>query len=176
MAGHNKWSQIKNKKAATDAKKSKTFGTCAKLITLESKRVGGNVEDPSLRSAIERARAVNMPKENIERAIQKGKSGTADMLLRVTYETYGPGGCAILIDTVTDNRNRTSQELRHLLAGLGYALAEPGSASWAFKKMGGVWEPTTNISLSDENEKALEKLLESLDEHDDVENVFVNVA
>ena len=176
MAGHNKWSQIKHKKAATDAKRSQVFSKYSKLISIEAKRAGGRVDDPGLRAVIERARAVDMPKENIERAIQKGNSGTGDDLERVTYETYGPGGSAILIETVTDSRNRTAQELRHLLSSLGYALAEPGSAAWAFKKIGASWEPTTTTPLSENDEKGLEELLTALDEHDDVEDVFTNAA
>lgn len=176
MAGHNKWSQIKHKKAATDAKRSQVFSKFSKLISIESKRAGGRVDDPGLRAVIERARAVDMPKENIERAVLKGTSGTGSDLERVTYETYGPGGCAILIEAVTDSRNRTAQEFRHLLSELGYALAEPGSASWAFKKSGSVWEASTTVPLTIDDERALETMLTALDEHDDVEEVFTNAA
>ena len=177
MSGHNKWSQIKHKKAATDAKRSREFGKLAKFIAAESRRVDGNFDSPSLRTAIDRARAANMPKENIERAVERGKSGIGDALEHVLYETYGPGGVAILIDAVTDNRNRTGQELRHLLSELGYALATPGSASWAFTKdTSGGWVAQTEITLSEEDDTALTTLLERLDDHDDVEEVFTNVS
>lgn len=174
MAGHNKWSQIKHKKAATDAKRSRVFSKYAKLIALESKRARGDVNDPGLRTVIERARGVDMPKDNIERAVSRGLSGSGEELFRITYETYGPGGVGILIDAVTDNKNRTSQELRHLLSELGYALAEPGSASWAFKKVGDRWEVVTSVPLPPSDEAALVTLLETLDDHDDVEEVYTN--
>ncbi len=174
MAGHNKWSQIKHKKAATDAKRSRIFSKYAKLIALESKRAKGDVNDPGLRAVIERARGVDMPKDNIERAVSRGTSGSGEELFRITYETYGPGGVGILIDTVTDNKNRTSQELRHLLSELGYALAEPGSASWAFKKSGDRWEVVTRVPIASQDESALMELLEKLDDHDDVEEVYTN--
>jgi YebC/PmpR family DNA-binding regulatory protein len=177
MSGHNKWSQIKHKKAATDAKRSREFGKLARLLAAESKRVDGDTNNPSLRTAIDRARAANMPKENIERAVERGKSGTGDALEHVLYETYGPGGVAILIDAVTDNRNRTGQELRHLLSELGYALAAPGSASWAFTKdTNGGWTAQTETTLNEEDEAFLTTLLEHLDEHDDVEEVFTNAS
>jgi YebC/PmpR family DNA-binding regulatory protein len=176
MAGHNKWSQIKHKKAATDAKRSRIFGKYAKLIALESKRASGDVNDPGLRAVIDRARSVDMPKDNIERAIARGTSGSGEELFRITYETYGPGGVGILIDTVTDNKNRTSQELRHLLSEMGYALAEPGSASWAFKKTGTSWDVVTSIPFPQQEEAALMLLLEKLDDHDDVEEVYTNAA
>lgn len=176
MAGHNKWSQIKHKKAATDAKRSRIFGKYAKLIALESKRARGDLNDPGLRAVIERARSVDMPKDNIERAVSRGKSGGGEELFRITYETYGPGGIGILINTVTDSKNRTSQELRHLLSELGYALAEPGSAAWAFKKVGEEWEVVTSLPLPPSDEPALLELLEKLDDHDDVEEVYANAS
>ena len=175
MSGHNKWTQIKHKKAATDARKSREFGKLARLIAAEAKHADGSTQSPGLRTAIERARAINMPKENIERAIERGASGGTNPLEHVLYETYGPGGAAVLTDAITDNRNRTGQELRHLLSELGYALATPGSASWAFKKnTTGLWEAQNEIILSKDDEEKLEALLEALNEHDDVEEVFTN--
>lgn len=177
MAGHNKWSQIKHKKAVTDARRSREFGKLAKLISSEAKKLNGAAESPGLRTAIERARAINMPKENIERAVEKGRSGGGEALEHILYETYGPGGSAILIRAVTDNRNRTGQEFRFLLSELGYALATPGSASWAFtKNSDGSFTASTTITLSPEDEAALTMLLETLDEHDDVDEVFTNAT
>ena len=115
MAGHSKWAQIKHKKAATDAAKSREFSRFSRLITLEAKRSGGNLSSPSLLSAIERAKGVNMPKDNIERAVQKGISKDAGELDQVAYEFYGPGGVAVIVLAVTDNKNRTTQEIKHLL-------------------------------------------------------------
>lgn len=177
MAGHNKWSQIKHKKAVTDARRSREFGKLAKLISAEAKKLNGAPESPGLRTAVERARAINMPKENIERAVEKGKSGGGEALEYILYETYGPGGSAILIRAVTDNRNRTGQEIRFLLSELGYALAAPGSASWAFtKNSDGSFTASTTATLSPEDDSALTMLLETLDEHDDVDEVFTNAT
>ncbi|MBP9749956.1 MAG: YebC/PmpR family DNA-binding transcriptional regulator [Candidatus Pacebacteria bacterium] len=174
MSGHSKWSTIKHKKAAADAKKGKEFSKLAKLIIVESKACGGDASSPSLKAIIEKAKAANMPKENIERAVAKGKGSDAGSLLSITYELYGPGGIAILAETLTDNNNRTNQELKHLLSKLGYQLAEPGAASWAFRKEQGAWIPTVLIPVSDEDVDGLEKLVEALEEHDDVQDVYTN--
>src|SRR5690606_5346326 len=131
---HNKWSKVKHKKAAADATKSKVFSKLVRLIQVEARRSGGNMSDPGLVAAIERAKRENMPKENIERAVEKGAGGDTATLERITYEAYGPGGAAILIDTLTDNRNRTAAEIKHLLTTLGITLATPGAAQWAFER------------------------------------------
>src|SRR3989344_2427014 len=115
MSGHNKWSKIKHKKAASDAVKSRVFSKFARLISVESKKVKGDINAPGLRLAIERAKKENMPGDNIERAVAKGKSDTGTSLEKVIFETYGPGGVALLIEGLTDNNNRTSQEIKHLL-------------------------------------------------------------
>ncbi len=174
MSGHSKWSTIKHKKAAADAKKGKEFSKFAKLIIVESKACNGDISSPSLKAIIEKAKAANMPKENIERAVAKGKGADTASMLSITYELYGPGGVAILADTLTDNNNRTNQELKHLLGKLGYQLAEPGAASWAFRKEQGVWTPTTLIPVSDDDAERLETLVEALEEHDDVQEVYTN--
>lgn len=177
MSGHNKWSKIKHKKAATDAARSKVFGKMARLIALESKKANGDVSSPGLRTAIESARAVNMPNDNIDRAVAKGTSAETAALEAVTYEMYGPGGTAVLIDLLTDNRNRTAAEIRHLLSKLGgYELATPGSAAWAFNKTPESCEPTTTVDISDEDGEKLESLMEALDEHDDVQEVYTNAS
>src|SRR5690606_35861810 len=134
MAGHNKWSKIKNKKAVTDAAKSKIFSKMAKLISTASKEARGDTSSPVLRAAIEKAREYNMPSDNIERAIKKGTGAGAENFESITYEAYGPGGCAIVIETLTDNRNRTAAEVKHLLSKHGIALAGIGAATWAFEK------------------------------------------
>jgi Uncharacterized conserved protein len=115
-----------------------------------------------------------MPKDNIARAVAKGAGGDATDTEKIVYEMYGPGGVAILISTLTDNRNRTNQELKHLVSKLGYQTAEPGAAAWAFALENGEYTPTTTIPLSSEDSTALEALVEALLEHDDVDNVFVN--
>jgi YebC/PmpR family DNA-binding regulatory protein len=174
MSGHNKWSQIQHKKAKTDAQKSKVFSKFAKLITDAARKAKGNKEDPSLRSAMEKARSFNMPNENIERAIKKATEAGASQMENIVYESYGPGGCAIMIEALTDNKNKAVQEVKAVLAKHGFSLANPGSASWAFKKEGMEWKPTTTIPLGDEDVLLLEKLIEELEDCDEVQEVFTN--
>lgn len=174
MSGHNKWSKIKHKKAASDAQKSKEFGRLAKLIAVEAKAAGGDVNSPGLKAAIDKAKAANMPKDNIERAVQKGSSADSAAMTAITYELYGPGGVAILVDTLTDNNNRTNQELKHLVSKLGYQIAEPGSASWAFTKENREWVATTFVDVADEDADKLETLIDTLRDHDDVQEVYTN--
>jgi len=176
MSGHNKWAQIKRQKGAADAAKSNLWGKLGKRIAVESKKAGGDVNSPGLRSVIETAKKTNMPKDTIERAVAKGTASDAATLEAITYETYGPGGAAIIIQTVTDSRNRTAQEIKHLLSKNGLALAAPGSATWAFEKTHDGYEPKTTVLLSESDNDALMKILEQIDEHDDVENVFTNAA
>lgn len=181
MSGHSKWSQIKRQKSVTDAAKSRTFSRYARLIALESSAGGRSASggkmaySPGLLAAITRAKAANMPKDNIERAIAKGMSKDSGNLEAVTYEAYGPGGAAILITALTDNKNRTTQEIKHLLVLQGVELANPGAASWAFTKTHDDYtpnEPLMDVSGSDE--ERLSAILDALDEHDDVQQVFTN--
>ncbi|MBI2025293.1 YebC/PmpR family DNA-binding transcriptional regulator [Candidatus Kaiserbacteria bacterium] len=122
MSGHSKWSQIKRQKSVTDAAKSRIFSRYARLIALESKKANGVLSAPSLSVVIARAKAANMPKDNIERAIKKGVSKDSGDMEQVTYEAYGPGGTAVIITALTDNKNRTTQEIKHLLALQGVEL------------------------------------------------------
>jgi len=177
MAGHNKWAQIKRQKGKNDAAKSNVWGKLAKRIAVESKLAGGDVNSPTLRSIIEKAKKENMPKENIERAVAKGTSTDSSAIERVTYEAYGPGGAAIIIDALTDSRNRTAQEVKHLLTKNGFALASPGSALWAFdKSLEEGYVPKTTVPLSEEDNTKLLQILEEIDVHDDVEEVYTNAA
>ncbi|MHB1769944.1 MAG: YebC/PmpR family DNA-binding transcriptional regulator [Minisyncoccota bacterium] len=176
MSGHSKWSQIKRQKSVTDAAKSRVFARYARLIALESKKAGGNISAPSLSVAISRAKAENMPKENIERAVAKGISKDSGDLERVLYEAYGPGGVALLVDALTDNKNRTTQEVKHLLATQGVELSAPGAASWAFTKtQDGSYTPHEPLlSVAGQDEERLGAILTLLDEHADVQRVFSN--
>lgn len=174
MSGHNKWSQIKRKKAVTDGKRSKVFGKLAKLIAMESKKAAGNLASPSLRAVIERAKKENMPTDNIDRAVKKGAGGDAGNMEAVLYEAYGPGGCAILIEGLTDSKNRTVAEVKHTLSKRGLALAGQGAAVWAFAKTAEGYEPQTMVPLSDEDGEALSSLLEELEDNDDVQEVYTN--
>lgn len=176
MSGHNKWSKIKHKKASSDAKKSAVFGKIVRFLTVESKKAGGDRNSPGLRAAIEKAKAANMPSDNIDRAIQKGLAADSAVMEANTYETYGPGGVAIIIETLTDSKNRTAAEVKHLLSAQGFALAAPGSASWAFTKESGVWIPNTTLDVSDEDAEKLGALVDALEELEDVQDVYTNAS
>jgi YebC/PmpR family DNA-binding regulatory protein len=174
MSGHNKWSKIKRQKEKTDAQKSKIFGKMVKLITVEAKKAGGNIASPGLKSAIDRAKAANVPNDNIERAIKKFSEGGAAMEA-ITYEAYGPGGCAMVIEALTDNRNKAAQEIKFILSKNGYALAGMGAATWAFTRMPDMtWEAQSTIPLSDEDGEKLDKLIDELEENDEVQDVYTN--
>ncbi len=182
MSGHNKWSQIREKKGKTDAKKSQAFSKFAKLITNEARaarstssgQASVNRDAPALRAAIERARKENMPSDNIERAVKKATEAGGAALLPVLYEAYGPGGVALLIEVLTDSRNRVSNELKHVLAENDGNLASPGAAAWAFEKTADGWKPTTTTPIADKDLAKLETLVEKLEAHDDVQEVFTN--
>ena len=139
MAGHSKWAGIKHKKAIVDARRGKLFTKLARAITVAAKEGGGDVEgNPALALAVQKAKDASMPKDNIERAIAKGTGAGADVdaLENVMYEGYGPGGVALLIEAVTDNRNRTGADVRHALSKGGGSLGEPGSVAYNFDKKG----------------------------------------
>ena len=139
MAGHSKWAGIKHKKAIVDSRRGKLFTKLARAITVAAKEGGGDVEgNPRLGLAVQKAKDASMPKDNIERAIAKGtgEGADADALETVMYEGYGPGGVAILVEAVTDNRNRTGSEVRHLFGKHGGSLGEPGSVAYLFDKKG----------------------------------------
>lgn len=174
MSGHNKWAQIKRQKGANDAAKGVLWGKLGKRIAVESKKAAGDVNAASLRAIIETAKKANMPKDTIDRAVAKGTASDAASLDAITYETYGPGGCAIVIETLTDSRNRTAQEIKHLLSGLGLSLASPGSALWAFEKTGEGWSSKTTVPVSESDNEQLMKIMEKIDSHDDVEEVYTN--
>lgn len=176
MAGHSKWAQIKRQKAVSDAARSRVFSKFAREIALESKKAVGNLSAPGLAAVIARAKATNMPKDNIDRAVQKGASKDSGDLEAVAYEFYGPGGIAVIATAVTDSRNRTTQEIKHLLSKNGYGLGTPGSATWAFSKSsdGRYAANAPLMSVSGEDEEKLSSLLTLLDEHDDVSEVFTN--
>lgn len=174
MSGHNKWSKIKHKKAATDAKKSQVFSKLVKLITTESKKAGGNTDSPGLRLAIEKAKRENMPSLNIDRAVKKGMSDDTSSMESVTYETYGPGGAALIIEGLTDSKNRTAAVIKHLLSVHGLELAAPGSSTWAFTKTSVGWEPNESIEIGDDENQKLESLKDDLESNEDVQEVYTN--
>lgn len=138
MSGHSKWSQIKHKKAKTDLARGKAFSKLIRLITVSAREGGGNLENNSrLRLVVQKAREMNMPQENIEKAIKKGTGELEGVNYEeVTYEGYGPGGVAIMVEATTDNRNRTTAEIRHLFNKHGGSLGESGCVSWVFERKG----------------------------------------
>jgi YebC/PmpR family DNA-binding regulatory protein len=237
MSGHSKWSSIKHKKAATDARRGQLFTKLARAISVAAREGGGDPDSNfTLAAAIEKAKGYSMPKDNIQRAIDRGTGagGDAEQIERVVYEGYGPGGAAVLVDTLTDNRNRTGAEVRNIFDKAGGSLGEPGSVAWQFEKKGVVLvdgdrfseddlmpaidagaedvipeddmlkvttapadlaavraalegggvdiqsaelarEPTAVVEIAAESEaRALVRLIEALDDHDDVESVHAN--
>jgi YebC/PmpR family DNA-binding regulatory protein len=139
MAGHSKWAQIKHKKAVTDARRGKQFTKLARAITVAAREGGGDPDgNATLATAIQKARDYSMPKDNIQRAIDRGtgEGGAEGQIERAVYEGYGPGGAAILIEALTDNRNRTGADVRHAFDKQGGSLGEPGSVAWIFEKRG----------------------------------------
>ena len=236
MSGHSKWHSIKHKKGAIDAKRGREFTRLIKEMTVAARIGGGDIEaNPRLRTAVAAAKAVNMPADNIKRAIMKGTGElTGQAYEDVNYEGYGPGGVAMIIATVTDNRNRTVAELRHILARFGGNLGESNSVAWMFHKKGllvledssgaedelmeivleaggddlkadgthyeivcsveafeGVKKaledrkkkiasaeitmlPQSHIHLEGKKAEQMIKLMDGLDEHDDVQNVYAN--
>ncbi len=152
MAGHSKWAKIKHRKSKQDAAKGKMFTKVAKEIIMASKAGGG---DPAanfrLRIAIDNAKAINMPTDNINRAIARGIGGTeSDNYEEFTYEGYGPGGVAIMLDIATDNRNRTAGDIRHLFSKYGGNLGETGCVNWMFSKVGMIVVEREDSPLSED--------------------------
>jgi len=159
MSGHSKWHSIKHKKAAADAKRGKIFNRHAKLIEVAARQGGGDVDqNPRLRTEIQAARDANMPNDKIERAVMKGTGQIEGVQYEeVMYEAYGPEGVALMINTLTDNRNRTVGEIRHLLTKHGGNLGENGSVSWNFTQKGVIHVPVEGA----EEDKVLETVLEA---------------
>jgi YebC/PmpR family DNA-binding regulatory protein len=173
MAGHNKWSKIKRQKEKTDSQKSKIFGKLLRSISVEARKSNGDVSSPNLRTAIEKARTANVPNDNIERAIKKASEADGAME-SITYEAYGPGGSALIIESLTSNRNKAAQEVKHILSKHNLTLAQIGSATWAFEKTLDGWVPKTSISISEEEGEKLSQLIDDLEENDEVQDVFTN--
>lgn len=175
MAGHSKWAKLKHQKGKTDAQKSKLFSKLVRFISVEAKKAKGDRSAPGLRAAVEKARAENMPSENIERAIEK--ASMSGELEKVVYEAFGPGGVALMVEAYTDNRNRTAQEMKHLLSKNGVEMSAPGAAAWAFSKNAeGKLEPMTAVEVSEEDGEKLSQLVDALEDHDDVNEVYTNAA
>jgi YebC/PmpR family DNA-binding regulatory protein len=236
VSGHSKWASIKHKKKAVDAKRGALFTKLTRAITVAARDGGGDPDgNPALALAVQKARDASMPKDNIERAIAKGTGADADAdsFEEVLYEGYGPGGVAILVETLTDNRNRTGSEVRHIFDKHGGSLGEPGSVAWQFENRGVIlvdgerygeddlmpaidagaedvtedgdllkittaasdlaavrsalegagvevssaelsMEPKTTVEVGEDQAPALLRLMDGLEEHDDVDSVHAN--
>ena len=170
MSGHSKWSTIKHKKAATDAKRGKLFTKVIKELTIAAKVGGGDPDgNARLRTAVALAKSVNMPADNIKRAIMKGTGELPGVSYEeVLYEGYGPGGVAILIETLTDNRMRTTPEIRHAFAKYGGNMGEPNSVAWMFDRKGELIVPDSATTEDRLMEVALEAGAEDLQHEDDL--------
>ena len=151
MAGHSKWSTIKRKKGALDQKRGKLFSTISKEITVSSRLGGKDIDsNPRLRQAVKKAKSLNMPNSNIEKAIKKGVGELDNVIIEeVSYEGYGPFGVAILIEAITDNKNRTVADVRHALSKFGGSLGQAGSVSWNFERTGIILIDKNQISEND---------------------------
>jgi YebC/PmpR family DNA-binding regulatory protein len=152
VSGHSKWSSIKHKKAAVDSRRGQQFTKLARAVTIAAREGGGDPDgNPALANAVQKAREASMPKDNIERAIAKGTGESADAaaIEAILYEGYGPGGVALLIEALSDNRNRTGADVRHIMGKHGGSLGEPGSVAYLFDKRGVLVVDTERYSDDD---------------------------
>lgn len=170
MSGHSKWSTIKRKKGAKDAERGRIFTRLIKEITIAARHGGGDENaNPRLRSAIQTAKAANMPSKNIENAVKKGTGELPGVTYdEVVYEGYGPGGIALYIEVLTDNKNRTVAEIRHLLAKHGGSLGENGSVAWMFDKKGVISIPASATTEDDLMLIVLDAGAEDIEQEEDV--------
>ena len=175
MSGHSKWAQIKRQKAVTDAKKSQVFSKLAKMISVAARRGEDINMNPELRVAIEKAKSLNMPADNIERAVKRGAGKLeGSQLENVRFEAYGPGGTAIIVEGITDNKNRSVAEIKHILSKHNAKWAESRSVTWAFEHKENKWLPKHTIEISESDAESLDKLLEELDDHEDINDLYTN--
>lgn len=187
MSGHSKWANIKRKKVVTDVQKAKIFSKLVRIIGVAARDKGPDPDkNPSLRLAIEKARQANMPGDNIQRIIKKySGADNQEKYEEIVFEGYGPGGVALIIETITDSRNRISQEIKHILSSHGGSLAIPGAVIWQFEKQkkesadgGSFFEYSAKYPVAIEDPAAKEKLealFEALDENEDVQEIHSNL-
>lgn len=175
MAGHSKWKQIKHKKSATDQKRSRLFSKLLKAISVAARQESNPQFNPRLRTTIEKARAGNVPQDNIDRAVNKAleNKDLEDLII----EAYGPGGSALLISAITDNGNRTVSEIKKILNDAGAKFAEPGSVRWAFEASipeQTEWQAKFKQEIGAEDKIKLEILIQELESRDDTQKVYTN--
>lgn len=176
MSGHSKWSKVKHQKAVTDVVRGKLFTKASQAITI-AVREGGGITDPDgnfkLRLAIKKARAINMPRENIDRAIDRAVGEDSGRVETIVYEGFGPGGAAFIIEAITDNRQRTVSGIRNVLETVGGTL---GTAGFLFERTGDGFRPKAPFPVSDADRAKLEELVTKLEDLDDIGRVFTNHA
>jgi YebC/PmpR family DNA-binding regulatory protein len=175
MAGHSHWAGIKHQKGIADQKRGKLFSKLCTLITAAAKTEPNPDFNPRLRTAVEKARENMVPAENIARAIKRA-SESKESIEELVLEAYGPGGVAILIEAVTDNRNRTIPEIKHILSEHGGKWAESGSVLWAFEGSGESMKAKFPQALSPEEQEKLAGLIEAIEDHDDVQKTITSAA
>lgn len=173
MSGHNKWTQIKHQKGITDKKRGQLFSKLLNAISVAARTEPNPQFNTRLRSAVDKAKENNVPQENIDRAIKKVSEG-AQNLEELLLEAYGPSGTAILIEAITDNRNRSVSEIKKILSDNGTKWAEMGSVQWAFENKGGQWVAKFPQDVSEEDKTVLAALIEALEERDDVQKITTN--
>ena len=174
MSGHSHWARIKHKKGATDAKRGKLWSKLARHIIIAAKNGGGKPEENlSLRYAIDKAKEANMPNDTIDRAIKKGTGELGGVNYEeINYEGYGPGGVAVLIATLTDNKNRTAPEIRKIFEQRGYALGGAGSVAWMFKKQGLIFVSTSSVTEEKLMDVVLSAGAEDISQVEDTFEIF----
>lgn len=176
MAGHSHWAGIKHKKEITDKKRGAAFSKLLKAITAAAKTEPNPDFNPRLRTAVQKAKDNKVPAENIERAIKKA-SESGEAMDELLFEAYGPGGVAILMTAITDNRNRTVAEIKSILNKSGGKWAESGSVQWAFESPepgSDEWKAKFPQDISDEDGAKLLSIIENLEDHDDIQKIFTN--
>ncbi len=174
MSGHSKWSTIKHKKELTDKKRGQIFSKLSKLITIAAKE-GNNPETNSkLKTAIEKAKELNLPGENIERAIRRAGEKDKAQLETMLIEAIGPLNIIVLAEAITDNKNRTMAEIKSILSENGFKTVAPGNLLWQFDKVGREYIPKTLIQVGAETKIKIKTVFEKLDDHDDIEEIYSN--
>ncbi len=172
MSGHSHWAGIKHKKEVVDQKRGKLFSKLLSAVSIAAKEEPNPEFNPRLRTAIEKAKENKVPQENIERAIKRAKEAAS--LEELIIEAYGPGGCALLIEAISDNKNRTLAEIKKILNDFNAKIATPGSVLWAFEKTPDGWQIKFSQPLQPEDLEKAKQLIEELEEQDDVQKVYSN--
>ena len=173
MSGHSHWKQIRHKKTSADEKRGQLFSKLLNSISIAARGEPNPEFNPHLRAAIDKAKQNNVPQENIERAVKRAADASQN-LEELVIGAYGPGGAAIKIEAVSDNKNRTIAEIKSILNEAGGKWAESGSTDWAFEKTAEGWRPKFEQEINEEDKRKLWNLIQALEEHNDVQKVYTN--